>query len=253
MKFAETLKKAGLSEKEIKVFSVLLETGEQKIAGFLKSTDLKRGDLYYALESLVQKNLVLKEDKKKKLHFKLNHPQEIEKLLEKKQKEIRLAESELSAVLPEMVTTFNLTYNQPGVKVFEGKEGIERVIFDSLTSKTEILSYIDIETVEKLISSSSKKYYRKRKQLNLLKKNLIIDSSFSTEFAKNSQDEFTETRIIGGVTTPFKTTMTIYDNKISYITLKEGAMIGVIVEDKFIANMHKVLFKKAWESATRLT
>ena len=247
------LQKFGLSDGEVKVYSFLLDNGESPASKIIASTGLKKGDCYNKIYDLVEKGLAEEFEKNKVKYFRLLHPAYIEQQIDNIKEEVERNRKQLTSIMPEIISSFKLSHHQPGVKVFEGREGIERVVYDSLSSKTEIFSYIDIETVEKLISSSSKKYYRKRKELNLTKKNLIIDSPFSTEFAKKSQDEFTETRILDGVTAPFKTTMTIYDNKISYITLKEGAMIGVIVEDKFIANMHKILFEKAWESAAKLT
>jgi len=38
------------------------------------------------------------------------------------------------------------------------------------------------------------------------------------------------------------------ENKISYITLKENSMIGIIIEDPFIYKMHKTLFEYLWQT-----
>jgi len=251
-KYLSVFERAGLNEKEAKIYEILIENGQLGVGDIIEKSSYKRGDSYNILYSLRDKGLIEQSLRSKKISFRAKHPNEIEEYIEDRYKKLERSKKEITNILPEITSIYNLTHSQPGVKVFEGKEGIERVVFDSLNSKGEIFSYIDIETVEKLISDSSNRYYKQRKELKLQKKNLIIESPFSTKFARNSQDDFTDTRILSGVTTPFKTTMTIYDNKISYITLKEGAMIGVIVEDKFIANMHKVLFKQAWDSATKL-
>ena len=42
--------------------------------------------------------------------------------------------------------------------------------------------------------------------------------------------------------------MQIYDNKISYLTLSDKEMIGVIIEDKYIYKMHKDLFEYMWKN-----
>ena len=46
--------------------------------------------------------------------------------------------------------------------------------------------------------------------------------------------------------------MQIYDNKVSYITLSDKEMIGVIIEDKHIYTMNRDLFDFNWELAQNI-
>lgn len=43
--------------------------------------------------------------------------------------------------------------------------------------------------------------------------------------------------------------MQIYDNKISYITLEPKRMMGVIVEDRHLYEMHLYFFEYIWRHA----
>lgn len=46
----------------------------------------------------------------------------------------------------------------------------------------------------------------------------------------------------------FKTVMQIYDGKISYFTLGVEQLVGVIITDPNIYEMHKAIFETLWES-----
>ena len=56
----------------------------------------------------------------------------------------------------------------------------------------------------------------------------------------------TEVRYIDYKLPPFSAVMQIYDNKISYLTLKPKSMVGIIIEDEMIASMQKGLFEYNW-------
>ena len=59
--------------------------------------------------------------------------------------------------------------------------------------------------------------------------------------------KLTEVKFINiGIDKSFKTMMHIYDNKVSFITFEEDGMIGVIIEDKFVYQMSKILFQYMW-------
>jgi hypothetical protein len=45
----------------------------------------------------------------------------------------------------------------------------------------------------------------------------------------------------------FQSVMQIYDNKVSYITLTDDYLVGIIITDQYIADTHKYLFESLWE------
>jgi hypothetical protein len=123
-----------------------------------------------------------------------------------------------------------------------------RVLEDSLTSKTEIYSYADIEAIQKYIPTVNKKYVKKRNDLKLKKKGIALDTPFTRKFLKDYYPGITETKLIDTKDAPdFQTVMQIYDGKISYLTLSEKKKMGVIIEDRHIYNMHKYLFEYLWK------
>ena len=251
MDIGDTLKKVGLNEKEIEVYSLLLENGEQKISDLLQKTKLSRGDLYYALDNLVEKNLVIKEDKKKKLHFKLNHPNQLEKLLEQKEKEIKNAAAEVSAILPTIISNFNLVGNQPGVSSFEGVEGL-KLAYKKLNNSGEkelllIRSVYDDKKIE--INSLINKQIKKQVQLKIRTKALtpLVAESYQT-FIKYDAERLVERRLVDPKLLSLPAQILIWGDTVAIISLKKE-IIATIIDNPDIAGTFKNLFQFIWQTS----
>jgi hypothetical protein len=88
-----------------------------------------------------------------------------------------------------------------------------------------------------------------REDQDVKKRGLVIDSPEARKFLKSYDGEVTGTKLITGTDSvvPFQTIMQIYDNKVSYITLTDEYLVGIIITDQFIANTHKYLFESLWK------
>lgn len=246
MNFLPTFLKIGLSDKEAIVYSTLLEKGEQKIADLLNRTKLKRGDLYYALDNLEKKKLIEKEDKRKKLHFRVTHPNRLQSLIEEKEKEVRTLGFEIKALLPFLISNYNLSNNKPGVKIVEGLDGMRFSMDDSLTSKTDILTVLNPAEVDKYITEENKDYVKKRYQAGIRKKILVEDNIYNREHYKNLSNDLTEIRYLNGVLNTSGAVQQIYDNKINYTIIKPSGAIGMIIDNPIIVNLQRSIFNYLW-------
>lgn len=241
------LTQAGLTGDQAKIYEILLLKGPIQASTVKRQTDISRPLVYKILDDL--KNLGLVEERKetgKPARFQANHPLKLRDLVDGKRKAAEAASAALDGVLGQITSDFNLTSGKPGVRFYEGLEGIKAVVNDALTSKTEIYSYIDIEAVERLIPEISRDFARARQKLGIKKKNIGIDTPENRKEIENYYPDITEERLIPWPTEKFGVVMQIYDNKVSYITL-EGKMVGVILADPHIYQMHKSLFETTWQ------
>lgn len=190
-----------------------------------------------------------KEEKGAVTRFNAVHPLKLKEMTEQKGKQAQSALQALEAVMADLSSHYNLAAGKPGVRFYEGLEGVNRVLEDSLSAKEEIYSYADLESIDSYIPEINKEYVKKRERLKIKKKGIVLDTPFARKFLENYYPGITETRLIKGAATPFTTVMQVYDNKISYITLSKENVIGVIIEDPHIYAMHKYLFEYLWERA----
>jgi hypothetical protein len=136
------------------------------------------------------------------------------------------------------------------VRYFEGIEGIQAVLNDSLRAHETIYSFADLESIEKYIPAINKKYVEEREKRGLRKRGIVLDTPFARTFLQDYIPGLTETRVIPVTSIPFQTVMQMYDRTISYITLTDEHTIGVIVEDPHITTMHRHLFEHIWATAS---
>lgn len=243
----QTLLKAGLNFTEAILYETLLEKGPLTAGALTKETPYKRGLVYKTLDDLQNAGLVKKEDRgEKPALFHPEHPLALKELANKKEQELYDAKLALEGTLPQLSSEYNLSVGKPGVQFFEGEEGIKRVLEDSLTTKTVIYSYADIESIVKNIGKINEWYVREREKRDIEKKGLLIDSPFARDYLSGYHEYITDSKLFKTDAPEFQTVVQIYDGKVSYITLKKETMIGVIIEDAAIYEMQKYVFEYVW-------
>ncbi|TAN33416.1 hypothetical protein EPN28_02600 [Patescibacteria group bacterium] len=250
-----TLKELGLGENEALLYEVLLKTPDATIPQLRQQTNFSRTMLYYVLDNLIASDLATEKkpgagDKSKKTMYNAAPPEKLEDFVADQEKEIQRQKAMLGDVLGDLKSSYRLAHHKPGVKFYEGPEGIKEVTFDSLKAKGEIYTFIDMEALVKYGGEMNKKYVEKRIELGIHKKQISLDTPFTRERYKNlpPSSRLLEVRLIPQALNPFKTGMQIYNDTISYSTLAEEQQIGVIIEDKNIAQMQRSLFEYIWNS-----
>lgn len=248
--YTEHLTNAGLSEGEAIIYDFLLKNGEKSAGDIIEGTGLKRGNTYNILESLVTKSLIIQAEKNKVAHFRIENPRALLDYIDNRKIELNNKKHALEGILPSLISQYQLNTNKPVVSYYEGEDGISKVIEDTLTSKGELLQYMDIEEIHKHIKKVSVGYLEKRKKLNIKKKILCLNSAYALNYYKdNTKNEYSEVHFIEKLETSFDVSMHIYDNKVSYFSFTGGKLIGVIIDDTNIANMHRHLFNDLFEKS----
>lgn len=248
--YEQSLVQIGLNYAQSVVYETLLKNGPLKAAKIVQKTPYKRGLVYKTLEDLVKMELVEKREKPRKVAiFEVKHPLELKDFAEKKEQKARDAKLALEGMISSLVSEYNLTSGRPGVLFYEGVEGIKKTLEDSLSSKTEIYTYADIETVVKYADKINKDYVKKRNNLKIKKKVIMLDSPFTREYMKAYYRDITDVRLIDHDLYPFNALTEIYDGTTSYVTLEENSKIGVIIKNESIYKMQKSLFEFIWNKA----
>lgn len=253
--YQEILNQIGLTKEQAFVYQTLLKNGLMVASKIANMAGIKRSLCYKILDQLLTIGLVEKrEDIGKIIMFRATHPSKLKDLLAKKEEAFKTAEATLGGTLGKMISDYNLVSGKPNVQFFEGLDGVNKVLADSLTATETIDAYSDIESIEKYIPEINKAYVEKRKKLNIKKRGLILDTPKARELLKDYHPEITENRFIKCSLAPSQTQtiLQIYDNKISYITLGENNLyIGMIIESPNIYSLQKYLYQSLWELAEK--
>jgi sugar-specific transcriptional regulator TrmB len=255
LEYIEEITDTGLSKEQAIVYEVLLKIGESPASTVAKAVPsnikLSRPLVYKILEELIDLDLASKFEKTGKIaRFTPKHPIGITKVIDEQKEKIERVKKHFLTTSGKLTSLFNLMSGKPGVQFFEGEDGVWEVLMDSLTTTEEILTYADLEAIEKYIPTMNAEYSILREEKSIKKRGLVIDSPKTRDFLRSYNKGVTTTKLIGTTKNmlPFQTIMQIYDNKVSYITLTDSYFISIIITNEHIANTQKYLFNSMWES-----
>lgn len=240
------LEKAGLDIHRAEIYLILAQNGELTAPQILDKTTLSRATVYDSLSELLAKDYLDYRKDGRIAYYKTTHPNKLLNLLETKKQEVDLLKDEMHSLVKNLTGAYNLSQNKPGVRFFEGEDGFQEALVDSLTATEEIFAYVDIEALTRYADDINKDYVKNRQKAKINKKILALDTPFTREYLKK-QTDYTEVKFLPKDMKPFKTGMEIYNNKISYFTLRENNIMAVIVEDPDIYTMHRHLFETLWQ------
>jgi HTH-type transcriptional regulator, sugar sensing transcriptional regulator len=242
------LNEIGLSDKEAEIYQILLRIGVAPAKKVVLEANMPRGTVYEILEQLTKKQLLEQFQNEKNITvFRVRHPYALKEFIESQKEKISQTEVKLDSLFADFVNLYSQSQNRPGVKFYEGIEGVKKVLWDTLNSKTEILTIADIEAIKKYIYDINEEYVKQRNKKAIPKRLLVQDTPYARERQKN-YSEITHSKLFKLDINPFNTMMQIYDNKIAYITMTENFFISIIIEDSFLYSMHKALFNSIWEN-----
>ncbi len=246
--YKQSLVQSGLTEHQARVYESLIKSGPSPARAIALNSSMSRPLAYKVLGELEGMGLVEKIEKPRAVaRFSAAHPLKLKEIADKRFESAQSAKTALEGTFGKLISDYNLVSGKPGVRFYEGKDGIREVMNDALTSKTEIYSYVDIDAVEREIPDISRDFAKARQKLGLKKKNIGVDTPENRAEIEGYYTDVTEERLIPWPTQSFGTVMQIYDGKVSYFTLGEH-MIGVIIADPHIYEMHRSLFESTWNN-----
>jgi sugar-specific transcriptional regulator TrmB len=247
--FEKTLYNLGLSKVQAEILDSLLNAGPDKASNIAKKIKRPRGVAYKGLDELIKLNLVSKTEETKGITvFAAEHPSNLEAIAEQKEKEAIKHKEEFINSLPDLVSAYSLISNKPGVRFYEGEEGIEKSLQDTLSSLTTIYTFADVEAVEKNIKTINDAYASAREKAGIKKRIIVADTPFNRELLKNFNSAITEFKFLPAEFYSFNSGVQIYDNKVSYQVISAENKMAVVIEDKNVYLMNKLLFEYVWKN-----
>lgn len=254
LEYTKEITDTGLSKEQATVYEVLLKLGESPASAIAKAipngATLSRPLVYKVLEELIGLDLALKSDTLGKIaKFTPKHPVAITKVIDDQKEKIERTKKQFLATSGKLSSLFNLSVGKPGVQFYEGEDGVWEVLMDSLSATEEILTYADLDAIAKYIPALNAEYSTLREEQDVKKRGLVIDSPEARNFLRSYDGKVTNTKLISASEgfSSFQTVVQIYNNKVSYITLTDEYLMGIIITDQFIANTHKYLFESLWK------
>ncbi len=254
----QELKKVGLSDKAATIYAAVLDSGVAFPSKIAEVTKLNRSTVYAILTDLAIKGLVTEIERNKKLCYQVERPG---KLINFAKIQIGLAEDRFERakkLLPEIEGLFSLVPNKPRVRYFEGLAGILSMYEDHINEKDsyEMVGFSNVEALVQFLPEKLMKHYVMAKERlgitsrGIFPKGTVSDNYNRVAYRGVDKKTLVKARSIPADMFPYKGEITVYGkNKVSIINFQENILIGVIIEDKMIADMMRMIFELSWQGA----
>lgn len=243
--YEDVLKQAGLTADQAAIYEVLLQNGPSSAGDLTPKTAYKRGMVYKILGELEDLGIVDKEEEGKIAVFHPVHPLRLKGFTEKQERKVKEAQVALERIMPRLTSEFNLALGKPGVRFFEGREGVIQVFEEIIKEKEHIDSIEGKGEIEKFFPEYHASFVRRRIKKGV--KNRVICPS-TNPLNKTSQKELRETRRISAKKYPLSMDITIIKGKVTLSTFNEGSAIGIVIDHPEIAKNFRILFQYIWDS-----
>lgn len=238
------LNQIGLSEKEANLYQLMLELGAQPAGKVVLTADMPRGTVYEILNQLTEKGLIDQYQNNKNVTvFRAKHPYALKEYIENQKTKIEQTESQLDSVFADFVNLYSTAQNRPGVKFYEGREGIIKIYEEILRENKPIDSIEEKGDMNAYIPDYVPIFVKKR--VNKKLPNRVISPDTNVNNITNP-DKFITAKTIPADKFPFRMDIKITGQKVSLITFNGEQASGILIDNKEIADNFQMLFDFLW-------
>lgn len=230
----------GLNEKETEVYTSALELGEATGFQIYKRTGLKKPTVYYILDELQKRNLIMATKKGKKKYYIAESPSKIKEGIENELKKFEL-------ILPQLLSIHNIQPQKPKLQYYEGKNGLREIYEDTLRYKGEILAFTSDNIIDTLGEDFTIKYVERRAKRHISMKAIVPNTEkFKRNFIEKNFEQYRLTKLVDPQKLSFPIEINIYSNKVALLSFHDE--LGLIIESKGITSMMKMIFEYFWNT-----
>lgn len=246
---SKSLENIGFTKNEAGVYVALLELGRGTVAKIAERAGINRTTGYNLLSTLVQRGMVSSSGKGARQEYVAESPDRLVAYMKKEAEDLVANLSAASTLVSELKSIHNVS-ERPRVRFYEGKEGLESVYEDTLTSHETIRAYAAVDDMHKTLPDYFPKYYQRRVKEGIAIRAIIPATNIGKDRAEKDRAELRETALVPSNKFSFTPEINIYDNKVMIASWRE--QLGIIIESAEIADAMKKTFELAWAEAKRL-
>jgi len=237
----DLLKKIGLTESQSKAYIALVKYGSLKANELAEKIEETRTNSYMILDRLVELGLATKDESAKVMKYMPTNPTSLERLIENKRKDVLTTEKQVRDTMPQLLSYYYTYQNQPGVRFFQGEEGIMQMYEDQRRTSKDIY-FISSQAAFNLLGDKLYKHIEQRAKLGI--KSFGIEPAEEKNIDDGQENDKKLLRDMvwaptGALEAPVN--MYVYGDKTALISFDEE-VIGTIIESPKIAQAMKQLF-----------
>ena len=228
------LRKLGLTEKEVEVYLAGLELGPTSVQEIASEVEISRPTVYKIIEQLQDKDLFTKLEEDNKTYYVAQSPDHLLGVLETKKKELEEREREFVRIIAALKSKY-LLEDQGEIKLYKGDKGLETIQEELSHTSTPEFFVLSSEFESSQAEIRKEIYQKAKKRLGEIKVKEIYpeENSSAEDWLKRKKSEV-----------DLKGTLILTDR---VVFIPEQDKAAMLIENKLILEMLKVMFKKIWD------
>lgn len=256
-KLIEKIEKLGLSHKESLVYVTLLQSGGGYPSKISTLTKLNRSTTYKILTALSIKGLATEIEQGKKIYYQPEPLSKLGRYVDYQVERAELARMSVHKILPELENILGNTDN-PRVVFYRGYDQVVAAYMRHVETDQsyDMCAWVNVTDLKKFLPPKSFKHYREEKQrIGITARGITSDSGYSQKFTLDTHAHIQSKRIwpqlryVPEDMFPYPAEITLFDqDKVSLIKFDERDPIGIIIQDKMVHDMMKMIFNSMWNS-----
>ena len=238
----------GLSEKESKIYRILLTIGRGSAATVVAKAGLKRGITYAILHELEKLGFIKTINIEGKSYFQAENPVKLLDLVEERKREIEAISESIQTIGPKLISQYKLAIGKPVISYYEGNEGIKAVFEDIYAPKKDIVyGCVDLEISDKVFPKYiTDNLIPKRIKNKVIAHSFIGKSDLAREVAKKDRQQLRKSCLVDKGKYHLPAEIDIYEDKVAMLSFIKGDFIGLVIENKDIAQSLRSIFRLAF-------
>lgn len=238
----DLLNQIGLTDNQSAAYLCLITSGAMSPPQVAKKLSITRTNAYKVLDALTELHLATKIEEHKKIMYRADNPAHLDTLLKKQRDEVLQREATFKASLPNLLNHYFSHATQPGVRHFEGSQGIKQILGDILRTGQPLYLIRSTADVHFFDQKFFADYRRKRANQGIPTEALTVYSESAVQDPViDKLNKFQRTWLPkNSYTAPVE--WNIYGDKVAAISYDTEAM-GLIIDSPQIAESMRQIFK----------
>ncbi len=237
------LKSVGLTDKEASIYISLLELGPQAASVIARKVKLPRSSTFFQLDSLAEKGFVKKDIKASVQYFSAISPEDLKNVLKRNQQRVANQLEALEGLIPELNNLRSAFLPESKVSYFEGVEGICKMI-DLQIETEEPMYFISAHRLHPEIRRYIREHFAPGRKGKKHKSQLIIaNHEDARDYVEKYEKDVSEwVGFVEADKAGFESTIVIYGDVIHLISTQEQDLVGIMIENTYLAKTMKSVF-----------
>lgn len=241
----KALARLGIVGNLYEVYRAALELGDVPVARIVERTGLPKATVYGALTRLEQDGLIADWGQPGKRRVVAYDPAILLEQLEARRQM-------LGEMLPQLRSLYNGAKGKPGIRFYEGLDGVEKALWDSLTTNTgemyctfAMAEIMEIPGLKRMADFQSERLARGIDMKVLRSRQHDRKGIWQCSRAERRELRFSPDNAILAMT------MLIYDTRVAVVSSHKESY-GLVIESNEFSSLLRTMFMSMWDISERV-